>query len=329
MSRFFALAVVFLTLVAPSTHAQSVLQRVQVIALPGVEGRIDHLAVDLAAKRLYVAALGNNSLEVVDLDGGKRVQSIGGLKEPQGVGVVQKTGKIVVASGEDGKCRIFHRSLKLLATIDELDDADNVQVDLNRDLAYVGFGRGALAVIDTEKLSRVGTIKLDAHPESFQLQSAGTRIFVNVPEARHIAVIDGQKREVLSTWTLKEATRNFPMALDEPNHRLFVACRKPARLLVFDTETGRRVASLDCCGDADDVFCDLLNRRVYVSGGDGTISVFSRRSADDYILTETVKSAPGARTSLLVGALNKLLLAVPHCGDSQQAGIWVYSVAGS
>jgi len=158
------------------------------------------------------------------------------------------------------------------------------------------------------------------NPESFQLEESGQRIFVNVPTAGHIAVADPDTGSVIETWPLSNATENFPMALDETNHRLFVGTRSPAKLLILDTETGTQVTSLDSSGDADDIFYDSENKRIYVSGGEGAISVFEQTDPDNYSLLDKVDTAEGARTSLFVPDSGTLYVAVPHRG-SQQAEV--------
>jgi hypothetical protein len=216
----------------------------------------------------------------------------------------------------------------LLGAIDDLDDADNVRYDARTRRIYVGYGDGALAVIDPDKITKLADIKLPGHPESFQLETAGKRIFINVPSARQIVVVDRDERSVVAHWPRREAAANFPMALDEANHRLFVGCRKPAKLLVLDTSSGSMAASADCCGDTDDLFYDVANKRIYVSGGEGCISVFEPMDPDHYALMETIRTAAGARTSLFVPPMGKLYLAVPHRG-AQGAEIRVFRVTGS
>ena len=250
-----------------------VLTLAQTIPLPGVEGRIDHLAVDVAGQRVFVAALGNNSIEIINLAAGKHVGSIQEVKEPQGIRFVD--GLLFVGSGEGGTCDVFEAaSHKRLASVKLGDDADNVRYDPEPKRIYVGYGQGALAVIDAVKRAKITDIPLKAHPESFQLETRGTRIFVNVPKAMQIAVIDRSKDQVIATWPIHEAHDNFPMALDESHQRLFVGCRKPARLLVLETRSGKVTASSDCGADTDDLFYDSASERVYLSCGAGSVDVF-------------------------------------------------------
>jgi DNA-binding beta-propeller fold protein YncE len=300
------------------------LRHVQTIALPGVEGRIDHLSVDVDGRRLFVSALGNNTLEVIDLGEGKRLTGITGLREPQGVFFVPKENKLFVANGDDGTCRIFDgSSYKLIATFHFPSDADNVRYDAAENQIYVGYSEGALGVLDAASGRKIADIALAAHPESFRLEEPGSRIFVNLPNANHtIAVVDRAKRSVIATWRL-EAAANFPMTLDQAGHRVLVVTRKPARLVVLDSESGKQVASYPCVGDADDVFYDATHKRVYISGGEGFIDVFDQHDSDHYSLAAKVATAAGARTSLFVPELNRFFLAVPHRG-SQKAEVRVY-----
>jgi len=299
------------------------LRLVQTIALPNVEGRIDHLSVDLKGQRLFIAALGNNTVEVLDLPAGKRVRTITGLHEPQGVGFIPQSNRLFVANAKGGDCDIFDgTSLKRVKSVKFSDDADNVRYDAAAGRVYVGYGDGALGVIDAASAERIGDIKLGGHPESFQLEKSGARIFVNIPTARKITVVERAKAAVIGSWTV-DGRDNFPMALDEEHHRLFVATRKPAKLVVYDTESGRVVASLDAPGDADDVFYDAAKHRIYVSGGEGAIGLFRQVEADRYEPVGKIATAAGARTSLFVPELGRLYLAVPHRG-SQTAEIRVY-----
>jgi DNA-binding beta-propeller fold protein YncE len=293
------------------------------IDLPGVQGRIDHMSVDAKGGRLFVSALGNNTVEAVDIRAGKRVKTIGQLREPQGVLHVPEANRLYVANGGDGSVRIFDAtSYALLKTLEYGDDADNLRYDAGEKRVYVGYGSGALGAIDLQG-NKVADIKLDAHPESFRLEEAGPRIFVNLPDSEKIAVLDRDKKSVIATWKTGSARANFPMALDEADHRLFVVTRRPAQLLVLDTSTGNIIQTLPAVGDCDDVFYDSRRKRIYASGGEGAISVFQQESADRYSEIVRVKTVKGARTSLFSPELDRLFLAVRRQG-SQPAAIQVF-----
>ena len=306
------------------SFAADALRLVQTIPLPGVEGRIDHFGFDPSGKRLFVAALGNDTVEVVDLEKGKVVAQIKGLRAPQGIAVAPDVNRLAVANDKDGSVRFFDaKSFAHLYTVDLKDDADNVRYDAGTQRFWIGYGDGGLASVDAQTGKMLADVKLEAHPESFQLESKGKRIFVNVTGARHVAVIDRDDAEIIAKWSVKEAEANFPMALDEVNHRLFIGCRKPAKLLVLDTETGKTVSLLDIVGDTDDLFYDAANKLVYVSGGEGRVTIINQLNADSYTVVSQVSTAPGARTSFFVPESGLLYVAVPHRG-SQAAELRVF-----
>ncbi len=315
--------------IAVAAHAadSAALKLVKTIPLPEVKGRIDHVSIDVGNQRLFVAALGNNTVEVFDLKAGKRLRSITGCNKPQGVLFLPKGNLLCVANGGDGRLRIYDcASFQPLVTIGSLDDADNLRYDARADRVYVGYGNGDLGVVNPATGVLTGSIKLLGHPESFQLEKDGGRIFVNVPDARHVAVIDRKTRTLLEAWLLPNAQSNFPMALDETNQRLIVGCRNPARLVVLDTASGKLVGDLAISGDADDLFYDAQRKRLYASCGEGTIDVIEQRDADHYNMLEKIPTAPGARTSFFSAELNRFYLAVPQRGE-RGAEIRVYEVA--
>ncbi len=296
------------------------------IPLPGVMGRTDHMAVDLEGGRLFVVALGNNSLEILDVHSFKHVQRISGLNEPQGVLYIPEFGKILVTNGGDGSCKVFDsKSFQLANALKFSSDADNVRYDPRTKYIYVGYGSGGLGIIDASTWKQIGDIPLSGHPEAFQLERSGSRILVNVPGAKNIAVVDRMRRIVIGTWTVEGARENFPMALDESSHRLFIGCRQPPKIIIYDAESGKEVSKLVISGDIDDIFYDGLNKRIYASCGEGYLNVFQQNGANEYSSLVTIPTVQGARTSLFVPEQRRLYLAVPH-RDKQQAEIRVYTV---
>jgi DNA-binding beta-propeller fold protein YncE len=293
----------------------------QSIPLKGVHGRIDHMACDPVHKRLFVAALGNGSLEVVDLEKGEVSKSVKGLKEPQGVVYVAAIDRVVVACGGDGTVRSFDGlTLEPKGKIEIGDDADNARLGPDGHSVIVGYGDGGLAILDAESLKKLGEIKLGGHPESFQVEAAGGRVIANVPGGLvggggEVVVAELASRRVVARWKLTDAGRNFPMAFDAAGKRVFVGCRRPSRLVVLDAETGKGVSSLECVGDADDVFVDAKTGAVYVIGGDGTMDVFERKQGDAWRRTASVKTAPAARTGLLVPEMRAMFVAAPERGE--------------
>jgi DNA-binding beta-propeller fold protein YncE len=310
-------------------QSSNLLIQVETIPLDGVKGRIDHFGLDAKRKRLFVSALGNDTVEVVDLAAGKVMQHIRNLRAPQGIGFAPESNRLAVANDQDGSCRLYDgRSLQQTATVDLKDDADNVRYDNVSRRFWVGYGEGGLAEIDPESGKEIADVKLDAHPESFQLETKGKRIFVNVPNAGYVAVIDRETRKVIEKFPMKDAFANFPMALDESDHRLFIGCRRPAKLVVLDTDTGKTVALLDIVGDTDDLFYDAATKRIYVSGGEGRVTVISQSNADEYNIAGQVSTAPGARTSFFVPEIGMLYVAVPHRGG-QTAELRVFTAVSA
>ena len=308
---------------AAANYAQP-LKLKQTIALPGVEGRIDHFAFDVAGERLFLCALGNNSVEIVDLRKGERVHSITGLGSPQGVAFVPDLDRLFVANDNGGICRIYDaKSFQELSSLDLKDDADNVRYDAASKKIYVGFGSGGIAIVNAADAKQVGSIKLSAHPEAFELEKRGKRIFVNVPNSRQVTVADRDKNEVVATWKTDLAFGNFPMALDETNRRLFVGCRIPSRLVVLNTKSGELVAKIEISGDADEIFYDNKRHRIYAVCGGGKIDVIEQTDSNNYKVSAKIDTASGARTGLFVPERDTLFVAVPHQG-SQNAEIRVY-----
>lgn len=294
------------------------------IPLGQVGGRIDHLAVDLQRQRLFVAELGNDSVGVVDLAAQRVLRTIAGLHEPQGVGYEPTTDTIWVANAGDGSVRVLRGDdLTPLGRVDLGVDADNVRIDTARHRVLVGYGTGALAVIDPATRAKLGDIRLKAHPEGFQVD--GDRVFVNEPDARRIEVADLAKGAVVGAWPTVPNRSNFPMAVDRGSQRLFAVFRRPPRLLVMSTADGGVLASLDTCGDADDVFADATRHRVYVSCGAGIVDVIQEH-AGSYRRIGEAATASGARTALFVPEMNRLFVAVPATGG-EPAAIWMFRPA--
>jgi DNA-binding beta-propeller fold protein YncE len=275
-----------------------------------VKGRIDHMDVNLKDQIVYVAALGNNSLEVADLRSGKIIYSIRGLDEPQGVAYIPQTNEILVANGGTGDCYFYNaRSFEKTGTIHLNSDADDVRYDSASKKIYVGYGDGGISVIDAVSHKQLEDIKLPAHPESFQIDKKLNLLFVNLPDAHMVGVVDLKKSSIISKWERETPSSNFPMALDSINHRVFVGYRHPAKLIVFEGSSGKEISNMAMVGDADDLYYDYNTNYVYVSGGSGSISIYHSPNGNRPNLIASIPTRTGARTSLLIPQLNLFVLA--------------------
>src|SRR6266542_2434948 len=295
----------------------------QIIALPGVKGRIDHLDANLEDQTVYVAALGNNSLEAVDLKSGKLIHSITGLSEPQEVAYIPQTKEIMVANGGNGECKFYNaKTFENTATINLGSDADDVRYDSISQRIYVGYGDGGIAIIDAGKHQKIADVKLSAHPEGFQLDKQLNRIFVNVPNAKEIDVIDMTTMNVIAKWKT-EYGANFPMAIDNEHHIIFVGYRHPAKIVAINEITGKTIAVAGLINDVDDVYFDSATNKLYASGGGGAINVYSFHNTQ-IVQLANIPTRSGARTSLLIPQLNSFILA--ERASSEPAQLRVFSI---
>src|SRR5436305_8723856 len=312
----------------PTTADRAPLLLVQQIPLPNVGGRIDHFTFDGKRKRVIGAALGNNTVEVVDTFAGKDIHSIIGAANPQGLVYVGEFDRLFVANGTDGKLRIYDGdSFSLLNTVDIGEDADNVRYDPAGKRVYVAYGgdeEGGIAVIDAAIGKRLDDVaKLDAHPESFQIAASKRVIYANIATKAKVVVIDRNTHKV-TDWPLRNGKANYPMALDEADHRLLVVTRKPAQLVVLDSDSGAMVASVPCVNDSDDLYYDTARKRIYAPGGEGFISVVQQIDPDHYQSLAKIPTTIGARTGLWYEKRDRFYLAVP-ASSKQGAALWVYA----
>lgn len=308
------------------TMTDNSMKLVTTITLPDVSGRIDHLAFDPEHQMVFVAALGNNTVEVVDLKNRKVIHTIKNLDEPQGIAFIPESKNLIVANGGNGECTIFDAGIfRKIKSVKLAGDADNVRHDPASKRIYVGYGNGAIAIIDATNYQLIADVKLSGHPESFQLDKAANKIYVNVPDEKQIEVIDLNKNTITDRWKMTEASSNFPMSLDEVNHRLFIGCRHPAKLVIIDTQTGKPINSLEITGDVDDIFYNKTKQQIYLSCGAGNVDIFNQTSANIYTANGKVSTHSGARTSLFIAELNLLIVASPS-GFNGKASLLVYSV---
>jgi hypothetical protein len=325
MRRFWFLLCGFLLLGldAASVRAEGLLELEAKIPLGKVSGRIDHLAVDLDHRRLFVAELGNDSVAVVDLDQRQLAQRIADLSEPQGVAYLPKLATLAVANAHDGSVRFFSGTpLSLKGRLELKDDADNIRVLPDGQTIVVGYGDGGLAIIDGAARRQLADVRLKGHPEAFQIDPKGGKIFVNVPSARQVAVIDRGLGRQVAQWSTRQARANFPMAVLGDSDEIASVFRDPATIVSFRLSDGAIARSGETCGDADDVFHDRRRQRVYVVCGEGLVDVLAPDDSGFRRLGR-VPTVVGARTGLFAPELDRLFVAVRARG-AEPAAIWVF-----
>jgi hypothetical protein len=284
------------------------------------------LDIDLKHRILYVAALGNNSLEVVDLSNGKIVHSIQGLDEPQGVAYIPQHEEIIIANGGSGDCYFYNaNSFEKIAIIHLASDADDIRYDSIERKIYVGYGNGGIAVIDADTHKQVNDVKLPAHPESFQIDKKLNRLFVNLPDAHMVGVVDLNQMKLIAHWARNSPTANFPMAIDTVHHRVFIGYRHPARLVILNAVNGTELTNIPMVGDADDLYYDNIFNEIFVSGGDGYINIFQHQINNIVIQIANILTTTGARTSLYIPKLKQFILAVRNESD-KLANISIYKL---
>jgi DNA-binding beta-propeller fold protein YncE len=287
------------------------LELVQTIPLKGKAGRLDHLSLDGKGRRLFVANLSNDSLDIVDLKEGKLLKQIVGQGKIQGVAYAPDLDRIFVGNGADGVCNAFDGKDYSPLKSFKLPNADNVRYDPMSARVYVSHAEHSLAVLDAKALKLLATVKLPGPPEAFQLDLAKPRIFVNCLSPAQVVVIDTTKQEVVTSYPLEGAKANYPLALDTDRHRVFVGCRKPPAVLALDAETGKEVARIDIPGDIDDLFYDAKRKRLYATCGEGFLAVIEQKDAYRFKLIEKLATARQVRTGLFDPETDRFYLVLP------------------
>ena len=329
-----ALQFLFVPLWRTDAQDRQPLHLVQIIEMPNVKGRIDHIDVDVKGKRLFVAGLENGSVEVLDLQAGKWVKSIPGFQKPQGIAYVESLNKVFVASGDDGMLRVFRGdTLGLLDSIKLELGPNRVAYDAHAKLIYVGYGGkdagkdyGEIGIIDAQTDKHIGDVQVTAHPAELLLDNSGNTLFVFVSTESKVQVIDTKNRKIVSAWTVS-SQRNGDGAFDEKNHRLFIGTRTPPEMIAMDSSSGEEIAHLPTVEGMDGVYFDGLHKRVYVSGGRGFdvgyVFVYKQKDADRYENIGRIPTRPGAGTSFWSPEFNRYYVAAP-AHDNEQAAMLVF-----
>ncbi len=300
-----AAALVGLPIKLPKKHGPEVLKQVKDVTVANIEGVVQHMAADIKGNRIFLAATGNNTIEIFDSQTLQHLGSIQGLSQPQDVIFLPESEHLLVSNAADGTLRTYDtKTLKMIDSKPMGGDANRIQVTPNGKFIIVGWGVGGLAIVDTQSGHR-SDVQLKSHPEAIQLDSAGNRMFVSLPGVGEIAVVDRRSQTVTESWPVRQH-ENAAMALDESDRRLFVVCRRPSKLLVVNIEDGSIMATLSTAADADDVFYDQKRKRIYVVGGEGEIAVYKQNGPDEYTPMSRTDSIDQGRNGLLVPEWNRL-----------------------
>jgi len=293
------------------------------IQLPNVKGGFDLMAIDVKSQRLFVSAEDNHTVEVINLETGKPLISLPGFNEPKWIVYLPEGNRIFVSTGGDGKViELDGNTYKVVNTFSFKEACNNLRFDSSTSRLFVGVGKtfGSLGIIDGKQNKIVGEIPLSGYLKQFEID--GDKVYVNLPDKNVIEVVSLSSAKPVANWSVTEAKRNVPMAFDHSHQRLFVAC-EPGKFIIYSTETGKSIESINISKDADGIYYDENRKRIYISCGEGSINVIEQKDADHYNLLQNISTAKGAGTSLFSPQLDKYILAVPQ-SSNQTAEIRVY-----
>jgi DNA-binding beta-propeller fold protein YncE len=291
-------------------------------SMPGFTGDFDHFGLDLKGNRLFLAAQEHKTVEVFDLRMGARTHSIEGFGHPLTMAYLPESNQLVVTDGDDNAVQLVDcTQYKITKTIKLKPEVDHSVLNPVDKYYYVESGGGSnapahtLSIIDTRSFKHVGDIEglPGSSNEGIVIDRAGTKLYVNLTGTDEVGVVDLHTHQLVAKWPVPDAHIAHPMVLDEPNHRLFIATRKPAQFIVFNTDTGKVVASLPCVGVNSDMSFDVERKRIYVTG-DQTASVFEQADADHYKHIAEVPTGYRAKSSIFVPELKRFYVAVSGKG---------------
>lgn len=328
--------ILFTAGLAVSAQATGGLKLVAEYKMPAtVKGHFDHLAPDLRRNRLFVTAETAHEVLVFNLSSGQYLRAITGIEKPHAVFVRPDLDGIYITDGGAGELKIYNgKTYRLLGSVKLKLDADSIGYDpATHDLYIDNGGEHAhesfsmLSVVDTTADKKVADIRIDGDTlEAMALARTSPLLYVNNPAKNQVDVVNRKTRSVIATWPVTMGKKNVAIALDEPAHRLFVACRSGV-IVVFDTATGKELQSLPIGGDVDDLIFDLASRRLYAAcgSGQGTIAVYHQDSANHYTSLGLIPSGPHGKNIVLVPRLGRLFITIPPQATSP-GEVYVYRI---
>jgi DNA-binding beta-propeller fold protein YncE len=297
-----------------------------------VKGNFDHFGIDLKGGRLFATPEGYHAVVVFDLKTGKLVHKIDGIGKPHAVLYREDVNRIYITDGDAGDLKIFDgTTYSLISSVKLLEDTDSIGYDPATKYLYVDNGGGdvhetysMLSVIDTTAGKKLADLKIEGETlEAMALEKSSSRMYVNNRAKNQVSVVDREKRELVASWPVTLCKNNVAMALDETNHRLFVACRT-GKIAVLDTQTGKEITSFPITNGVDDITYDPASKRVYAAC-DGAIDIYEQSGPDSYKLLANVPTGPMGRTARLVPELKRYFVAVPQHGNTS-ARVLVFDV---
>ncbi len=295
------------------TRAQTAapLKLLQTIPLPGIDGAMDHMDMDIQGQRLFIPAEQAGLVEVVDVKNGKRLRTISFVRWPSTIAYHPQSDEIFVSDREDGSVKVISgKTYELVKTIQLTKGADNATYDPDTQYFYAGRNAGLpytmIGIIDTKSKEHIGDIRVDAANIQAMAIEPGTgakKMYADIADKHQIAVIDLEKRAVLKTWpTTPECQGPYGATLDSAHHRLFVGCRMyptqsqwwmPGRMMVMNTDTGEMVAAFEAVGGSDEMFFDSASQRIYLQGYEGTADVWKETDPNHF---EMIGKIQGGRS---------------------------------
>jgi DNA-binding beta-propeller fold protein YncE len=311
-----------LSLLIPLTvlaQGKAPLRLVRSIPMRGFEGcDFDHFDADIRGNRLFLAAEDHNTVEIFNLRTGKHLRSISGFEHPHAIVFLPDSNRFIVTDGGKafGRCNLLSGdTYQIIDTIKLPPGADNAVLDPRTKYCYVenhgsdpSGNSNLLSIIDTKDFKHIGDITLPGrNSQAMAIEHSGKRLFINLAATNEVGTVDLQTRRVIARWPVPGASVQDALALDEANHRVFIACRKPPRFIAFDTETGKVLANLPCVAVNDDMFYDAAHKRIYVMG-DGTTSVFAEQDPDHFEHVAEIPTGFQGKTGLLVPELNRVYI---------------------
>lgn len=299
------------------------------------KGDFDHFAVDEKGNRLFLAGEENHELDVFDRKSGAIVKRLPGYGAPHSLWYTPATNELLVIDGEKPSPVLDADTLQVKRSYALPKGADSAGWDpAAHHLWIVTGGKDVpqpdcnLIEVDPATGKTFASVHFDAnHVEAMAMESAGPRLFINVTDKNRLAIVDRRAGKILAQWPIKEAEQNAVIAYDEKTHRLFIVSRKPGKLIILNADTGATVAVLKAPERTDQMVWDADNRRIYVTGGEGYISVVEQDDADHYRETARVKSLPGAKTAILDSAQHRLWVAASPGETGAMAKLMWFNVA--